>query len=557
MLEKKLKGIFLNPVFGSFRRYFSLAALVGASITGCSGGSNSVGKADAVASDTSAWGSGFSQENNSPDTYSTLKETKSNGQYCYKDQDGDKIGDSNKGILYAEGECPSGYSNENGDCDDNPKTGKYIQENCLQSDAIVSSSDADVSIGIDALIDIFNNKYIVEITAGYWHACARTSTNDVYCWGYNGEGGLGNDDKGTDSNVPVKVKGLEGYTITQLSAGAYYTCTIADTFSDNPVKGVVLCWGNMFNLGENDPNYEKYTNIINSTVPKKLEGLDGIVATQLATGGNHMLVLTDEGTYALGTDHWGAVDGDGTIVTIPTLVKMAGTGLEGKFVTGVAASASGYASFFTVSDGTGYVLGTNFYGILGIGEKNIDNFTQTTPVQIKYLGGKIQDPGYLGNLTKISTKMYSVFGLLDDGQVVFWGPDDTGSALQGNNNFQSYLEPILVGYLVEGEKVTQISCGGGHAFITLSNGQTGGSGYNGYGQLGTNSTTDVYSKDAVGWLYGGNQPHVKQVAAGIDFTLILLDDGSVQFMGRGEHGEGGNKTTDNAYFPTPVEFPTD
>jgi len=45
----------------------------------------------------------------------------------------------------------------------------------------------------------------VEVTCGGYHTCARTATNQVYCWGWNASGQLGNNMSGTDSAVPVQV----------------------------------------------------------------------------------------------------------------------------------------------------------------------------------------------------------------------------------------------------------------------------------------------------------------------------------------------------------------
>ncbi len=554
MIEEKIKGIFLNSVFGGFRKYLTLAALVGTSIMGCSGSSNSTEKADAVVYDTSAWGgSGFSSpDTHNPDT--SLKETKPENPLCYVNRDGDDYG-SSVGVLSIGGECPSGSVNNKVDCDDNYFS---LSNECPKGDVIASSSDADVSTSIDTLTDIdtYTGKKIVEITAGYLHACARTITNEAYCWGYNGKGPVsGNNPK---ELYPVKVNGLEGYTITRLSAGNNYTCAIADNKINISEKGVVLCWGD---LGVSDIGDNTDVNEIQpfGTVPTKIEGLDGIVATQLATGGIHMLILTTKGIYGLGYNHWGALTKDLVVdtpnfVATPTLVPVAGTGLEGKTIIDVAANSGASASFVVTSGGEGYSFGGNFGGILGIGEVNIQTIYNNPIEKIKNLDGI--------KVTEISTKFNSVFGLLSNGKAAFWGNNDIGQALLGENNKgQIYIEPIVLDVLNDdlvekGVSVTGISSSEKHAFFLLSNGQAGGSGYNGYGQLGTNNTNDVYSKEKVTWLYGEDQK-VKQVAAGRDFTLVRLNDGSVEFMGRGIYGVVGNGTEDNVYVPTLVLFPTD
>lgn len=82
-------------------------------------------------------------------------------------------------------------------------------------------------------------KTIKRIATGSDHACAVTTDDQVYCWGRNSNGELGNGST-ADSNVPVAVSmpgTLSGKTIKRLSGGSYRTCAIA---YDNQV----YCWGN-------------------------------------------------------------------------------------------------------------------------------------------------------------------------------------------------------------------------------------------------------------------------------------------------------------------------
>jgi alpha-tubulin suppressor-like RCC1 family protein len=45
------------------------------------------------------------------------------------------------------------------------------------------------------------------IHAGMGHTCGVTLDDKAYCWGYNGQGQLGNGNPGTGSAVPVRVGG--------------------------------------------------------------------------------------------------------------------------------------------------------------------------------------------------------------------------------------------------------------------------------------------------------------------------------------------------------------
>jgi alpha-tubulin suppressor-like RCC1 family protein len=83
---------------------------------------------------------------------------------------------------------------------------------------------------------VLAGKTVTAISVGYRYACAIAS-GDVYCWGYNLQGQLGNSSK-ISSNVPVAVTksdGLAGKTVTALIASYNHTCAIA--------SGAVFCWG--------------------------------------------------------------------------------------------------------------------------------------------------------------------------------------------------------------------------------------------------------------------------------------------------------------------------
>jgi alpha-tubulin suppressor-like RCC1 family protein len=77
-----------------------------------------------------------------------------------------------------------------------------------------------------------------QVSVGGSHACALVSqgggVNAIYCWGYNGDGELGN---GTfaDSPVPVTVTGLAANPI-YVSAGLTHTCALL-------ANKRVQCWG--------------------------------------------------------------------------------------------------------------------------------------------------------------------------------------------------------------------------------------------------------------------------------------------------------------------------
>jgi alpha-tubulin suppressor-like RCC1 family protein len=101
------------------------------------------------------------------------------------------------------------------------------------------NSPAPVAVSLPAGVSGF-----VKITAGGSHSCALTATGEAYCWGDDGQGQLGNGPAGP-SGTPVAVTlpgAVSGFA--ELSAGGFHTCGLTAT-------GAGYCWGDdsIYQLG--------------------------------------------------------------------------------------------------------------------------------------------------------------------------------------------------------------------------------------------------------------------------------------------------------------------
>ena len=169
------------------------------------------------------------------------------------------------------------------------------------------------TIDITSEANLFEGKTISQISAGSDHSLALDSEGQIYAWGYNYYGQLGNGDT-TDSNTPVKVDTsgvLAGKTITQISAGSDHSLALDS-------EGQIYAWGYNYygQLGNGDTT--------DSNTPVKVDTsgvLAGKTITQISAGFFHSLALDSEGQiYAWGANYNGQL-GNGTTITSNTPVQ--------------------------------------------------------------------------------------------------------------------------------------------------------------------------------------------------------------------------------------------
>jgi alpha-tubulin suppressor-like RCC1 family protein len=107
----------------------------------------------------------------------------------------------------------------------------------------------------------------LQVSTGYYHSCAVTTTYKAYCWGY-GRGGQIGDGKTYLRFTPRAVAG--GLSFNQISAGINYTCGVT-------TGSQAYCWGNGSGMGDDD--------VGSSPTPVAVSG--GLVFLQVDAGGDH------------------------------------------------------------------------------------------------------------------------------------------------------------------------------------------------------------------------------------------------------------------------------
>lgn len=147
------------------------------------------------------------------------------------------------------------------------------------------------------------------VDAGGDSTCAVVGASDVWCWGGNGRGQLG-DGTTTDRTLPTRVAGLSD--VVSLSVGTDHACAAGGS-------GVLRCWG------ANTSGQLGDSTTIDHPSPAVVSGLTNV--TSVTAGAGSTCAIGDRGTakqqvFCWGRNDWGQV-GDGTTTERrePTLVR--------------------------------------------------------------------------------------------------------------------------------------------------------------------------------------------------------------------------------------------
>lgn len=85
-------------------------------------------------------------------------------------------------------------------------------------------------------VPIASSAAFVELTAGFEHTCGRTAAGDVWCWGRNGGGQIGDGLELTSGDVRLEPVQADVSGVQLVAAGMFHTCAYDE-------DDVTWCWG--------------------------------------------------------------------------------------------------------------------------------------------------------------------------------------------------------------------------------------------------------------------------------------------------------------------------
>jgi alpha-tubulin suppressor-like RCC1 family protein len=296
------------------------------------------------------------------------------------------------------------------------------------------------------------------IAVGGYHTLAIGSDGNLYAWGDNGFGQLGNGTT-TSSSTPVTVTLPGGVGATEIAAGEY------DSFAVGS-NGHVYAWGDnaLAELGDGSTTQ--------SDTPVAVSLPAGVTFSGLAAGEYTTFAIGSNGTlYGWGYNDKGQLgDGDETTPTTPVAVTLPGGATA-------ASVASGYQFSLVISTTGGlYSMGGNVQGQLGDGSTTDED----KPKAITLAAGV--------TAKAVACETYTSLAIGSNGKFYAWGYNADGEV--GNGTTTNATKPVAI-TLPGGAAPSQVSGGAFSSMVLTSTGGIDATGQNGYGQLGTGTTNNA------------------------------------------------------------------
>ena len=255
------------------------------------------------------------------------------------------------------------------------------------------------------------NKTIQTISAGEYHVCAMTAeaSRNVYCWGKNNYGQLG-DDSSSDRNAPVQVFSNTGLLATgaaiAIAVGLYHSCVLVPQVAGlRAGYNEVMCWGYGPQLGVGASAADTDRPIVMN--PQPAYGATDIDVYDTTT----CVTLTNNDINCWGRNNAGQV-GDGTTNdprSIATAVDRSGV-LSGK--TPIDIQVGSQMTCVLTNEAANNLYCWGAFGLSGMSLGNGVTTGSTTPVAISLGGAK---------LNKLDIGGGHACGITSNNRLLCWG----------------------------------------------------------------------------------------------------------------------------------------
>ena len=354
------------------------------------------------------------------------------------------------------------------------------------------------------------------IATGARHTCALFGNRNLWCWGRNDFGQLGNGNR-EESLSPIEVSLGEGRSAKAISAGREHTCVIRN-------DGVLLCWG------RNDFGQLGIGSDRDSLVPVEVHLPEERSAKAISAGFDHTCaILDDDSLVCWGYNSSGQL-GDGSTILrerpVPVLLP------KGRWVQKISVGYKYTCAIF--DDHSLYCWGNNFYGQLGNGGRR----ARHRPTLVKLESGK--------KAISLSAGDIHTCALLEDKSLACWGSNLNGRL--GDGSTQNSHTPVTVKLPPE-RKAASVSVGDNHSCAILDDDTISCWGENMNGQLGNSGTSEEHTPSPVDWV---GEFKVNNLDGHFMHTCAFLESGNLVCWGDNTGGQLGDGSREDRFSPVVV-----
>lgn len=364
---------------------------------------------------------------------------------------------------------------------------------------------------------------VLQISRGYDHVLVLLKNGDVYGWGANNSGQLG-DGTTTKITYPTKLhtgissilgsghhtfaKKTDGTWVTwgrndlgQFADGTFVNQTSPKPFTlpapetdvkDMKSKGnhtlLLLKDGHILSWGYNTAGQLGIGNTQNQNKPVYVKKQDGTLLSdvvQIETGNWSSFAKTKDGTwYAWGRNFKGSL-GEGTETNRNTPTEMIKLSPYYKDIVSIDSGTE--HSLFLLKNGEVLSIGNNVNGQLGSPSTN----STLTPVKVE------KENGTLNNIQSVMAGNTYSAALSSDGMYYLWGDNTHGELCNKDGTKRMFAYPFS-------NQIRHLSVQGFQVFFTKPDGNVWACGVNTYGQIGDGTTTNHFKE------YPAFQTHEKK-----------------------------------------------
>ncbi|MBI3070640.1 MAG: hypothetical protein HYY84_00800 [Deltaproteobacteria bacterium] len=340
---------------------------------------------------------------------------------------------------------------------------------------------------------------IARIAVGYNNSCAIGANGDLYCWGENDAGQIGDGTTVTRREAVLLDAGFSG--VVHVATGKATYLLLGD--------GTLRSWG--------DNTYGQLG--IGSVVPRLTAGsIDagpyGVEAAKSTAAGGHTscAVLSTGDVVCWGDNQYGQLGNGSAVASSSDSVSVSGLSRATSVVVGDDHACA------RLVGGTISCWGRNDRGQLGDGTTTDRNVA--TPIS------------NLGDVVGITAGRKFSCVLRVGGDGACWGENDAGQL--GNNTTVDQWNPVAIQGLPNAKRIV---AGNRHMCALATDGGVFCWGRNSSGQVGDGTTTDRTTPVPVSGLAG-----IQSIAVGAQHSCALRDDGTAACWGLNWNGQLGDGT---------------